>query len=187
MNDIIWEPPPQAALDAQVVHRSQYGELALALRQRKGEWAKVNRVYSTADSAKNTAQNMRRGVVKGFVKGEYEVLAHDRQIWVRYTGPADSASAPQTRAKPASPSAPQTQSPAPTPKQALDRAPVEDPHDDGSADDGDPRSFPARVRAWAKLHGHENVGERGRLPQALVEAYEADTLDYRPSPLQVVR
>jgi len=154
-NDIIWEMPPQEALDAQAVHRSQYGDLALALRQRKGEWARVPRVFGSKDSAKNTAQNMRRGQVKGFIKGEYKAITHETTIWVRYVGPKE---------------------PAPT---NTERSTPVDPGDDHSADPDQAKAFPARVRAWAKLNGRD-VSAHGRLPEALIAAYEQDTQDFRP-------
>lgn len=166
MDDVIWEKPPQVALDAQTVHRSQYGELALALRERKGEWARVPREFASLDSARNTATNMRRGLVKGFVKGEYEAIAHDKRIWVRWVGSKDAQEAPP---------APQTRTVTRPPE------PDEDEHEGG-----DTRAFPARVRSWAKLNGRE-VPARGRLPEVLIAEYEEATKDYRPGALKIVR
>lgn len=166
MDDIIWEKPPQVALDAQTVHRSQYGELALALRERKGEWARVPREFASMDSARNTATNMRRGVVKGFIKGEYEAIAHDKQIWVRWIGPKGAQETPE-----------------PEPSRTVTRPPEPEEDDYGV---NDAKAFPARVRSWAQLNGRQ-VPSRGRLPEALIAEYEEATQDYRPGALKIVR
>lgn len=179
MDDIIWEAPPQAALDAQTVARSTYGEFALALRDRPNEWAKVPRVFASNDSARNTATNMRRGHVKGFVKGEYETIAHETQIWARFIGPKDGQDAPATPAPPRAPRKQTVATPSPAPKDL-------DEGDDGSASPDETMAFPARVRVWAKLNGFE-VAAHGRLPSAVIEAYERDTQDYRPGELKIVR
>ena len=53
-----------------------------------------------------------------------------------------------------------------------------DDGDDGSADDDERKSYPPKVRAWAKLQGLEV--KPGRLPDSLVKRYEDATGDLRP-------
>ncbi len=89
MTDIQWEDPPEDARLSGTT-RGQYEELAIALRKRSGDWARLpgKRTESTAAA---WAQNARRGKVKGFKAGEYECAVLEAEVWVRYIGPKDEA------------------------------------------------------------------------------------------------
>lgn len=91
--DIEWEDPPETALGSG--RRSgKYLEFAIALRDHPGKWA----VLPSADErrsekgAQATSQNIRRGKVRGFPKGQYESVVDGTRIYVRYQPTDDSGS-----------------------------------------------------------------------------------------------
>ena len=165
--DIQWEEPPAHAHFVGSGKRpGRYVEWALALRQHPGKWAVLPGDNKTKASADGTAQNIRRGVTKGFApKGSYETAVDGTKIWVRYVGKDESASEP-TQAESAS--EPTQAESASEPTQA------ESPKDSesGPTDDGEgvPKGLAANVRAWAKGRGID-VPDRGRISNELIEQY----------------
>lgn len=85
---IIWEEPPATASYAGQ-KPGAYKEFADALRTAPHKWAILPGERKTSDSAKGTAQNVRRGVVKGFTKGEFETAVDGTKIYVRFIGTVD--------------------------------------------------------------------------------------------------
>lgn len=90
--EIQWEAPPPAALERQGSSGGHYVEFADALRERPKEWAlmpppsQAGKTERTPSSANALAQNIRRGKVKGFNRGEFETVAHGGKVWVRFLG-----------------------------------------------------------------------------------------------------
>lgn len=171
MDELVWETPPTEAIERAAGRGGHYLDVALALRERPGQWARIPREYATVDSARNTAQNMRRGHVKGFTKGDYELVPGEHggkpAIWARYIKAVD----------------------APAPETNGDKPSTEE--EDG---DDDPvskeylaaiKAYNPKVREWARGQGLE-VPERGRLPQALRERYHQETGEPVPPALRSV-
>lgn len=144
--DIEWEEPPREVLESQGRHPGRYLEFALALREHPGRWAVLPGGARTEKSSKGTAQNIRRGQVKGFTRGDYEAVAQGPKVWVRYQ--------PKDRPAGGEPSTEEDESATSTPVRAVPTTPA------------------AKVRAWAKDHGIE-VPDRGRLPEEVWERYAA--------------
>lgn len=88
--DIVWEQPPEELVQRSGRGPGHYVEFALALRERPNEWALLpglrNGNPRTESSGKGTAQNIRRGKVHGFNRGEYEAVSTGGKVWVRFTG-----------------------------------------------------------------------------------------------------
>lgn len=123
--DIQWEEPPAtASIVGSGKHAGRYLDFALALQQRVGAWAVLPSDNTrTEKGASATAQNIRRGKVKGFTPaGAYETAVQGTKIWVRYK---DQPEAPEG---------------------AL-------PHQGGQDEAPSDRPDPADVRAWAKDQG----------------------------------
>jgi len=83
--DIEWSEPPAAALRRQHA-TGKYTDLAAALRAHPDRWAKVPDEDRTAKGAQGTAQNIRRGKVKGFENQpgqRFETAVDGASIWVR--------------------------------------------------------------------------------------------------------
>jgi hypothetical protein len=166
--EIEWaDPPEKAVLRAQP---GRYIEFAATLLENPDRWAKLpTQGERTPKGAAAAAQNIRRGVTKGFLKGAYEAVADDTTVYVRYVGLPEQ------------------------PQQAQQSEQPEDP--DGHDEDGDeakagdeqhyptpptpirsavpspPRpASPDVVRAWAATQGF-NVPTRGRLPEEIWTAY----------------
>lgn len=154
---IIWEEPPPEAL-AMKYRAGTLGDFMENLTKRPSTWARLDRKYNTLDSARAAASIIRNGVRgrKGFKKGDFEAVAHEID-----DGPRVWA------------------------RYIREKAADVDAGDDGSADEDERRSFPPKVRAWAKLNGIEV--KPGRLPGALVQRYVEATGDPVPaSRLQAV-
>lgn len=104
MTDIVWEEPPAHVLKP--VRKGGYQAFAQTLRQNKDRWAVMPTLDGAERSPKgavNTAQNVRRGVMPAFPKGEYEVAVDGAKVYMRYTGPtapqeADRPDPAETRA-----------------------------------------------------------------------------------------
>lgn len=90
--EIQWEEPPQTALERQGTSAGHYVDFANALRERPKQWAlmpapkQVGKTGRTVSSGKAVAQNIRRGKVKGFSRGEFEAVSQEGKVWVRYLG-----------------------------------------------------------------------------------------------------
>lgn len=86
--DIEWEDPPEhAAMVGSGQHQGKYLEFALAIREFPGKWAVLPTGAGesrTEKGAMATAQNIRRGKVKGFKAGQYDTAVKGTKIWVRY-------------------------------------------------------------------------------------------------------
>lgn len=152
--EIKWEDPPEhAARIGSGKHRGKYLELALALREQPGRWAllHVEGQTRTEKGANATAQNIRRGKVKGFTPaGAYETAVDGTKIWVRFKGAATQSDEGE-----------------------------EDEEEGEDGDEASIMADPARVREWAANNGFK-VPARGRLPRQLVEAYSA-AVEKRPA------
>lgn len=80
--DIVWEDPPESALN--VRRRTPYTEFAQALRAQPGKWAIMPGARTTEGSAKNMAQNVLRGKMRDFPKGEFETAVDGAKVYVRH-------------------------------------------------------------------------------------------------------
>jgi hypothetical protein len=181
--EIQWEAPPEAALARGNANRGgPYLEFAMALRENPEKWARVPRTYGSVASANAAAQNMRAGKVKGFAKGQYEVVRDEAVLWARYIGD-ESTEQPQEPAE-------KSQAPKASPKPTPTAKDAEDGQDDEDDEPIEPRSstqYTRRVRTWARENGHD-VGLKGRLPRDIFEAYHRETSEPWPqAPLRSVR
>lgn len=138
---ITWAEPPASARFAGQ-KPGAYKEFADALRQNPQKWAILPGERKSNESAKGTAQNIRRGVVKGFTKGEFETAVDDTKIYVRFISI----------------------------QQPAEDSAVEGVDEDDNDDPDDPGPDSRRVRAWAKANGFD-LPERGRMPAEVHEAY----------------
>lgn len=146
--DIEWEDPPEVAL-LRSTGPGKYVEFAVALRDHPGRWAVLPNYEGhtrTEKGAKATAQNIKRGKVKGMPAGQYETAVQDGKVWVRYSPPAAGEVAQEDAPPPAAKAA----------KPAVDESKVD----------------PAKVRAWARKQGL-GVPDRGRLPDDVLDRYAA--------------
>jgi hypothetical protein len=150
--DIIWEDPPEHAVESG--QRSRYAEFQAALRENPQRWAVLpGPAKASTDSAKGTAMNIRNGRMRGFTKGQFETRVAGVKIYVRYVGPTDGAATP---------------------------APAAAETSDGSTS-AESKHPAGAVRAWARSTGRE-VPDHGRLPNALIEAYEAHLAEQASEP-----
>lgn len=148
--ELTWEEPPQEAI-LRVRHTGPYSDILIELLKNPGKWAKLTREYPKPESAQNAAANIRRGVTKGFTKGEFEAVAHERHVYVMYKGPQDKQ--------------PDDDQPGEEHDSGPDRAETAVPH---------PRSTEGpKIRAWARSQGIE-LGERGRIPEDIRARYYAN-------------
>lgn len=149
--EIQWEEPPEYAnVIGTGGGTGRYLEFALTLRQHPGRWAVLpGDQKRTEKGAMATAQNIRRGKVKGFKPNQYDTAIHGTKIWVRYKTDQPAASTDPTPG--ASPSA--------------------SPRRSGSSADADTGPDAKVVRAWAIAQG-EDVPERGRLPRRFIDSFE---------------
>lgn len=60
--------------------------LALALRERPGNWAKYPREFETSNLASATRSNIISGRLKDFPKGEFEAVCTQATLYVRFLG-----------------------------------------------------------------------------------------------------
>lgn len=92
--DITWEePPPHAKRPGSGQKPGRYAKIATALRQNPGRWALIGKATSEK-SAEGTANNIRRGKVKGFELPEdsdasFDVAVDEFKIYVRYLEDAE--------------------------------------------------------------------------------------------------
>lgn len=157
--DIQWEEPPETAVLRSRGGGGKYIDLAIGLREHPGRWALLpSDTERSEKGAAATAQNLRRGKIKGFDKGLYESAHQGHKVWVRYMPPPEGSEAPQGDAGGAS--------------------------DDAS---GTPKPPAADVRAWATKQGLD-VPKAGRLPDDLLTKYsEALARGEVGLPLRVLR
>lgn len=87
--ELKWGAPPAEALANPTQSNSFYVQVASALRAKPGEWAQVPREFASEDSAKNTATRIRQGRMASMPKGQFEAVSHDKNLWVKYTPPAE--------------------------------------------------------------------------------------------------
>jgi hypothetical protein len=146
VTDIIWEDPPETALN--VRKKTAYTEFVKALRANPGKWALAPGERASADSAKNTAANIVRGKMRDFPRGEFQTAVDGPKLYVRFVKPADG----QT-------SEPETTTPAGE-TEALSDVEVE-------------IGRGAMIRQWARARGMD-VPDRGRLKQYIVDEYNAE-------------
>lgn len=154
--EITWEDPPAAAVRAQG-RAGKYRAFAEALRDHEGKWALLPASEGEERSdkgAQNTAQNIRRGVIKGFTKDEFEAVSDGGKVYVRFTG----AKEPEEKET----------DPNETDEERAAREAEEAERVQAEAD------FAPKVRQWAAVKGIP-VAERGRLPHGLVRDYCKDT------------
>ena len=159
---IQWEEPPSSAhIVGSGRKPGRYAAFAEALQENEGEWAVLppmddKGTERTPASANGLAQNIRRGEVKGFKKGEYETAIQGSKVWVRYIGPqVEVTRRERPRAVPSQPTS-------------------ADEDDDPGLSAGDLSKITPRVRQWAKDHGHD-VPDRGRLPQKYYRMWAEET------------
>lgn len=89
------EPPEHILATAGRGMPGRYVEFAVALRDHQDKWAVLptpDNATRTEKGAKATAQNIRRGKVKGFTAGEYQAVTDGHKVWVRYVGAAEPSS-----------------------------------------------------------------------------------------------
>lgn len=150
---IKWEEPPaHATIVGSGLHRGKYAELATALKENPSRWAKLpdyDGKPRTEKGAAATAQNIRRGKVKGFEvkrgQGKFETAVSGVEVWVRFV--------------PASPD---------------DEEEPEDEEDEARVAEAVAKSQRTKkVRAWAKTKGM-TVPDRGRLPDGVWEAWRRE-------------
>lgn len=139
-NDIRWEDPPETALN--VRKRTAYTDFTKVLRENPGKWALAPGERKSHESAKNTAQNIQRGVMRDFPKGAFETAVDGSKLYVRFKDPA-------------------TRPEGEHPEGGNEEIAV-----------GTLQHRAADVRAWARLNGFSDIPERGRLPQHVIHAFE---------------
>jgi hypothetical protein len=91
--DITFREPSPEALFRLENRGGKYVDFALALQEHQGKWAVLPEPETgprTEKSAAAMAQSIRRGVVKGFTKGQYEAIYDAPDILVRWVGPPAS-------------------------------------------------------------------------------------------------
>jgi hypothetical protein len=143
--DIEFEDPPEAALLRKQPGR--YVEFAIALREHQGKWAVLpSDEPRTEKGAQAAAQNLRRGVTKGFRKGEYDAVADGGKVYVKFLGPKPEA-------------------------EEGEEGQEEGQEDKLDADDRNPE-LARQVRAWARHNGFD-VPTRGRMPDKVWQAFYA--------------
>ena len=143
--DIQWEEPPAyAAIVGSGKQPGRYLHFALALRERPGKWAVLpsDGQERTVKGANATAQNIRRGKVKGFTPaGAYETAVHETKIWVRFKEDQEAEKKDEAKSE--------------LPKQ--------------KAESSEPSV--GEVRAWAKKQGID-VPDRGMISRELFDRYD---------------
>lgn len=156
---LVWDSPSEAAIRA--VRKTPYTNIAEALRLREGQWARLPGEKATPESARNLAQNIRRGTMKDFPKGMFESVADGRYVFCRYVGPPSAETIAASREEePGSDELPDDEG-----------APEGSPG--GSAPEGEAsRVDAAAIRAWAGQNGFD-IKERGRLSPEVISAYNA--------------
>lgn len=150
--EINWAEPPAEVLFRHENRGGKYVEFALALRENPEKWATMPAESALTDkSAQGLAQNIRRGGVKGFTKGDYEAIADGTTVYVRFKPTAATdGDAPKDPAK--------------GPEDA------EDPDDADDDEEDDDIVDTAVVRAWARTQGY-TVSDKGRMGAEIVREY----------------
>lgn len=65
---------------------TRWAPVAAALRERPGEWAKVE-FEGTDSSCRSTASHIKKGVLKSFrPAGAFEAKTVNYELWARYVG-----------------------------------------------------------------------------------------------------
>lgn len=82
--DLQWEDPPEHALNNRP--GGQYRDFTAALRQNPQRWALLPGERASENSARSTLQNLRRGKMVNFPKGEFEAVIDRTKIYVRFIG-----------------------------------------------------------------------------------------------------
>lgn len=142
--DIEFEDPPEAALIRR--HPGRYVEFAIALREHQGKWALLpSDEPRTEKGAQAAAQNLRRGVTKGFRKGEYDAVADGGKVYVKFLGAQPEGEGEESEDS------------------------GEEKPDKLDADDRNPE-LARQVRAWARHNGFD-VPLRGRMPDKVWQAF----------------
>jgi hypothetical protein len=153
--ELNWGPPPEEALANPTQSSSFYTQVAAALRAKPGEWAQVPRNFASVESARSTAIRIRTGRMASMPKGQYEAIAHEKNMWVRYMPPEEGTE--EGGEQPAGP-------------RLVPTRPARDSNGGVSA----------QVRAWARDNGWPDLPAHGRLPQDAIQAYHA-AMDARES------
>ena len=106
-SEIKWaEPPSYALFVGSGKQPGRYMEFAAQLKESPKRWAVLPGGDKTSEnSAKATAQNIRRGKIKGFDDGKFETAVDGLTIYVRFVGkpepkvdtPDDDGAAPAIR------------------------------------------------------------------------------------------
>ena len=152
MADIQWEEPPAHAIVGPGQQRGKYAEIATALRENPGRWALLPSPTGdrTEKGAAATAQNIRRGKVKGFEDGQkvFETAVDGVKVYVRVKPDVDEAEPAQSEGD--------------------DDQSEEEEVDDADVPGG--RPLAADIRAWAIETGL-SVPDRGRLPREITDAF----------------
>lgn len=152
--DIVWEDPPERAI-LRAAGGGRYIDFALALREYPGKWAVLPSDEERSEKgAKATAQNIKRGRVRGFPAGEYETAVDGTKVYVRF--------------KEAVPKDEDSENDDPD---EIDDEDQEEPYPPISAGPTPEEPHAARVRAWAIQQGMK-VPDRGRLPRHITEKYQ---------------
>lgn len=159
--DIHWEDPPDDALFKHENRGGKYIDYAIALRAKPGEWAVLPpEAAKTRGSATGLAQSIRNGSTKGFKpKGAYDAFADIRKddqdvetykVYVRYLGEPSSLEPDPEAEKPGTST-----------------------DGNGRSDDDQPgNGSKAPMREWARQNGWPDIGNHGRLPDGVLDAYE---------------
>lgn len=87
MSGIEWDEPPAEVVNG--VRSGAYTELAAALRANPGKWAKMPG-ERTQGGASSTAQNVRRGSMKDFPKGQFDAVHKAGVVWVKCLSPEEA-------------------------------------------------------------------------------------------------
>lgn len=152
MADIQWEEPPAHAILGPGQHRGRYAEIATALRENPGRWALLPSPTGerTEKGAAATAQNIRRGKVKGFEAGQkvFETAVDGVKVYVRVKPDVDEAEATQPEGE------------------SDEQSEEEEEAGDGPGG----KAIASDIRAWARERGMD-VPDRGRLPREITDAY----------------
>lgn len=82
--EIEWSEPPD---NPRALGNTKYGAVAAQLKSRPGEWAKIAD-FTSPQSARNFAGNLRRGLGVWSPKGHFEAVAREGKVWARYVGDA---------------------------------------------------------------------------------------------------
>lgn len=148
--DITWEEPPVHAKKPGE-HKGRYVEFASELAKHPGRWAVLPAQSQSEKGAAATAQNIRRGKLKGFTKGEYETALSGTKIYVRFIAEEDRDGG------------------------------EDDDAGAGDEQPDRPQRNPdtGEVRAWAAANGYD-LPDRGRIPTSVRVAFNEAQKGHAP-------